>query len=399
MRFCRPLWLLACAVLVGCGSISSEGGVTGTGISAISGNVIMVNEQQAQQSDTLPFAIRVTIDEFPNITGSTDADGTFQLDGAFSGAATLRFARADDGSEIGPLRLEVPDGSQTLLENIEIHLGDPLPERVRPRAVRQFDVFGRTDMVDCNADGSGTVLLTDVGRPPRQFMATLTVDTDIATDDDDSLNCADIHAGVAVRVSGFLRRDDQTLIAVSIAVAAPRPPEPGPSPRPEALRGVVEAVACGRGLIEVEQRGIPGPVHRVIQLTGQTTLQCPSDSPGPCDCSAIAVGQPIAVVGTILPRRPGQVRADLVILGVISVPVDFTGVVTRLGCAVAGLGVQDADTGRGVRLALTAATEIRCAPDRMCRCADLRLRDRVRVLGHRPPEGGPVTAERIAVLR
>jgi hypothetical protein len=36
--------------------------------------------------------------------------------------------------------------------------------------VRQFDVFGRADMVDCNADGTGIVLVTDQGRPPRQVL-------------------------------------------------------------------------------------------------------------------------------------------------------------------------------------------------------------------------------------
>jgi len=395
MRVRRPIWLLACAVFVGCAS--SEGGVTGTGISAVSGNVVMVSDQQAPPSSAaLPFAIHVTIDEFPGITGSTDADGTFQLDGAFSGTVTLRFAK-DDGTELGPLPLEIPDGSQTVAENIEIHLGDPLPDRVRPQAVRQFDVFGRADLVECNADGSGTVLLTDVGLAPRQFMVTLTADTDIAAGSDDSLTCADIVTGGAIEVSGLLRRDDQTLVAVSVAVAARRPPQPGPSPRPERLRGTVQGVDCQHGLIAVAQRSVADPVERLIRLTEQTMLECPSDSHATCDCSAIAVGQPIAVAGTIFPARPGQVRADVVILGVTTLPVDLTGTIIRLACAIGGLGVLS-DAGQGIRVAFTAATDIRCAGDVPCGCTDLRVREHVRVVGQRPPDGGPVTADRIAVL-
>jgi hypothetical protein len=93
MRSCRPIWLLTCAV-IGCGSVSSEGGVTGTGISAIRQR--RPDGEGRRSGQTLCRSPPRHHDEFPSITGGTDAEGTFQLDGSFSGAVTLRFAKADD---------------------------------------------------------------------------------------------------------------------------------------------------------------------------------------------------------------------------------------------------------------------------------------------------------------
>jgi hypothetical protein len=398
MSLARLISLLACTVLVGCGA-ASEGGVTGTGISAISGNVAAVTEEiTAQLGVTLPFPIRVAVAGLPGLEGITDTEGAFQLAGRFSGEITLLFTNADDGTEIGPLVLEVPAGSQTVLENIEIRTAAPLSERVRPQAVRQFDVFGRADLVECEGDGSGTVLLTDDGRPPRQFMISLTVDTEIVDRAGAPLVCEDIAVGAALRIEGLLLRRDQILVALTVVVAAPRPPQPGPSPRPERLRGVVRAVLCERGLIEIDQRAVE-PVRRVVRLTERTAFQCASDTPAPCDCSAIAIGAPIAVSGTIVPARPGQVLADVVFLQATAVPVDLVGTITRLACGSRALAINVAELGQGLRVALTETTEIRCGAGVTCRCADLRPRQRVRVQGHRPPEGGSITAVRIAVLR
>jgi hypothetical protein len=263
----------------------------------------------------LPFPIRVTIAEVPGVASTTDAEGTFQLAGAFSGALTLQFANADDGTEIGPLALEVPSGSQTVLENIEIRIDAPLSERVQPRAVRQFDVFGSVDLIECSADGTGVVMLTDHGTPPRQFLARLGVETEIVAPGGEPLTCADIRPGATLRAEGFLRRDDRTIIALEVVVAAPRPPQPGPSPRPERLRGVVRGVFCERGLVEVEQDGAVDRIRRVVRLTDRTEFRCAPEVLGPCDCAAIRVGESIGIAGTVLPERPGQVRADLVLIG------------------------------------------------------------------------------------
>jgi len=390
--------VLVCAALTGCAS--SEGGVTGTGISAISGNITLVSEQRTPSTATaLPFPIRVTVAEFPDVSATTDAGGTFQLRGVFSGAITLQFADAVDGAELGPLQVELLAGSQMVLENIEIDAGAPLPDRVRPTAVRLFDLFGRVDMVECAADGTGMLLVTDDGRPPRQFMMLLTADTDIVTPDGAALTCVDIRERGSVQVEGFLRAADQTVIAVTVTVGAAPPPQPGSNPRPERARGIVESVSCSRGLVEIEQSGIPGPVTRVLQLSEGTVFHCGTDVPAQCDCTAIAVGSPIAVAGTIFPAQPGQIQADVVFLGAVSVPVDVVGTITRLACEIGELAVNRvAAPSSGARVVLTADTEIICRSGLRCACEDLHAGNAIRVEGEQPADGGPIAADRITVL-
>lgn len=396
MRVCGAIWLLACAALLGC---ASEGGVTGTGLSAISGNIAVVSEPSALRADPiLPFPVRVSIAEFPGIESTTDADGTFELAGAFSGAITLRFADADDGMDLGPLNLEVPAGSQTVLENIEIRTDAPPPERVQPAAVRVFDLFGRADLVECNSDGTGILLVTDSGHPPRQYMVRLTADTDVVARDGAALTCADIGQSGPVRVDGLLRRRDQTVIALLVVVAPPRPPRPGPSPRPERAGGVVDAVSCDRGLVQIDQRNLADPVRRVIRLTDSTEFRCGADVPAPCDCSAIAVGASLAVDGMIFPARPGQIQADVVFLGTTSVSVDMVGTITHLACQINALAIQNIESGQSARVALAADTDIVCRADLPCGCQDLHRGDTVRVQGQRPAEGGPIAADHITVL-
>ena len=391
----RRVWLLACAALVGCAS--SEGGVTGTGVSAISGNIVLVSDQQAPAAAALPFPIRVSIVEAPEVETTTE-DGTFELMGSFSGAVTLDFANATDGTQIGPLALEIPAGSQTVLENIEIHLAAPPDERLQPRAVRQFDVFGRVDQIECNADGSGLAQILVDSAQRHQILVTLTPETDIVNRRGTELGCGDIGRGAAVRVEGFVRRNDQSLIALVVVVAPARAAGPGPAPRPERARGTVDGVDCARGLVSIDQETDGDSVRRIVRLTETTEFQCDQESSAACDCGAIVVGAPIGVDGVIFPERPGQISAELVVIGVTSTPVLRSGPIVRLACASGGLVIRDEASGANLRVAITADTEIRCRRGVPCGCADLRLRQRVRVEGSRPVGGGPVTANLVTVL-
>jgi len=392
----RVAALLACvAALVGCAS--SEGGVTGTGVSAISGNVVMVSAQGAEPAP-LPFPVRVSVAEFPAIADTTDANGSFRLSGAFSGSITLQFADAADGTSIGPLSVELPAGAQMVLENIEIDTSAPPPDRVQPQAVRLFDVFGRVDAVECGDDGTGTILLTDAGRPPRQVMVSITAATEIASRDGVPLTCADILTGAFVGAQGFLRRDDLTIVALAVVVSPTRPPRPSPAPRPERLQGVVAAVSCQRGLVVVEQDGAIDPVERIVKLTDRTEFECGSELPTPCDCSAIAVGEPLGVAGTIFPDQPGQIRAGVVVVGSTSVVFDAIGVIAAVRCVSDVLALRVAASGELVRVALDADTQFLCA-DVSCQCDDLRAGVRARVQGQRDIGTGVVSALRVTRLR
>jgi len=306
--------LVVLAIVAGC---ASEGGVTGTGIASVSGNIVQISRTAAVTA-ALPFAVRVTVEQQPSATATTDADGTFTVRGAFSGAITLQFSNADDGSPIGPLPLEVPVGSSTVLENIEILTSAPVGERVRPRAVRQLDVFGRLDMTECAGDGTGTVLVSDSGRPARQFLATLTADTLIHGRAGGTLTCAQLSAlhRPEVRVEGLLRLSDQTIVATFVMVTEGRPAPPADDvPRPERVRGEVSAISCALGVMEVAQDLGLDQVTRVIRIEPDTEVECAGTPPAPCTCAAIAIGDAVTVHGDITPGRPGEVTARRIAIG------------------------------------------------------------------------------------
>jgi hypothetical protein len=304
---------LAAAVAAGC---ASEGGVTGTGIAAsVSGNIVVVSSA-APAAPVLPFAVRVTVAEAPAVSAITDDAGTFVLEGRFAGAVTLQFARADDGAELGPLGLEVPAGSATVLENIVIDTGAPLGERVRPRAVRQLDVVGRLALVECDAAGGGTLLVVDDASPPRQFLVQLSAATTIASRGGAILDCGDLRLRRLVRVQGLLRLSDQTLLATEVEVDAERRPRPPlDEPRPERLRGAVLAKGCGRGFLEVEIPTMPAPTVRIVQLLDTTVITCGGAAEIPCTCRDIDRDAVAAVDGFIRPDQPGVVVADRVRVG------------------------------------------------------------------------------------
>ena len=214
----------------------------------VSGNVTLVSDAGAQTARRCRSRSASASPSSRASRAPPTRTAPSQLRGDFSGAVTLQFANAADGAEIGPLTLEIPAGSQTVLENIEIRTNAPPPERVRPPAVRQLDVFGRLDLVECSADGSGTLLVSDDGRPPRQFMVAPDRrhrDRRRATGAAGLRGCRPGAVVAASRACCASR--DQTIVAVRVVVVAARAAAPQPGPRPERLRGMVTAVACPRG--------------------------------------------------------------------------------------------------------------------------------------------------------
>ena len=94
---------------------------------------------------------------------------------------------------------------------------------------------------------------------------------------------------------------------------SPRPPDD--VPRAEQLHGVVTAVACARGLIEVTQEQEPEPIRRIVHLADGAEVRCAGTPPTPCRCADIEVGDDLAVRGRITPGRPGVVEATQVTIG------------------------------------------------------------------------------------
>ena len=273
---------------------------------------VLVTADSTGVEAELPFPIRVSGRRSPRAsTSTTDAQGTFKLNGPFSGAVTLQFTNAADGAPIGPLGLEIPAGSATLLENIEIRTDAAVPERIRPSAVRQLDVFGRLDLIDC-ADGEQRRVAgqrTTRARRARSW-SRLTQDTLIAARDGSHPDlhriwCAGRPRARRRAYCGWRIRPSSRCPSMVLGVSGP--PRSGcPGRALNALRGVVSAVACARGLLEVAQPQdqTAGAPHRPPGRR-HGTAYAPTV---PCRCTDVAVGDDITVRSRITPAARASSR-------------------------------------------------------------------------------------------
>ena len=379
----RLLWPLLAILLAACAS--SEGGVVGSGISAVTGNVVIVADSTGSSSqDGLPFALQVALDGAPNVVTTTDADGNFSLSGHFAGAITLRFADSRSGAELGRFALEVPVGSTTVLENIEIRPDDPAPTRVTPEVVKQFDAFGRIQTADCGPDGSGELLIVDESEAARtrQFLVRVLTDTEIARQDGEPLDCSDLVPGDRVAVDGVLR-GDLTIAALQVVLAPQRGPAPDSQVRSVETRGQVSRTDCVGGLLLILDARIDPPFQQLVRIAPGADVQCLGALPTTCACTDIRVGDRIAVQGEIHVARPGRIDADVVRIETSPRHVELAGRVVQPHCAAAFVTVDDSNRPpRRFRVLLTGRTRISCdATSSSCQCGDIRPGDLATVTG------------------
>ena len=373
----RFIWPLLAALLAACAS--SEGGVVGSGISAVTGNVVLVADSAGSSSQNgLPFALQVALDGAPNVVTTTDADGNFSLSGDFAGPITLRFADSRSAAELGQFALEVPVGSTTVLENIEIRPDNPAPTRVTPEVVKQFDTFGRIQTADCGADGSGELLIVDESgaAPTRQFLVRVLTDTEIARADGAPLDCSDLARGDRVGVDGVLR-GDLTIAALQVVVAPQRGPAPETQVRSTQTRGRVSRTDCVAGLLQILDARVDPPFQQLVRIAPGTDFQCLGALPAACACTDIRAGDRIAVQGEIHIARPGRIDAEVVRVETSPQRVVLTGRVVQPHCAAAFVTIDDSSRPPlRFRVLLTGRTRISCdATSSSCRCDDIRPGD------------------------
>lgn len=127
MRSSLPVWLgiLALAGIFGCGA---DGGVGGTGISSLTGNVTLQTGPDfvATRSTTVGgiiVAIRGT-----DLSTMTDSAGYFEIHGSFEGSVTVEFTELD--GTVSMLPVSVPSGSTVALRNIRFNQGLASAERI-----------------------------------------------------------------------------------------------------------------------------------------------------------------------------------------------------------------------------------------------------------------------------
>jgi hypothetical protein len=188
------------ALLAGC---SSEGGVVGTGISSsVSGNIATVDVSasatvSAAAPAAIPFPIRVSLAEAPDVSDTADSDGNFILEGDFAGPLTLLFSGPH--GVIGRLGVDVPAGADIVLEDIAIR--SQQNGGVQAGKIRQHNFYGRILSVDC---AQSTLEIGD--DLSRLFRVQLGPSTAIINGPDGAaLACTDLRPGIPVLIDAVLQ--------------------------------------------------------------------------------------------------------------------------------------------------------------------------------------------------
>lgn len=378
---------------LGCTS-ASDGGVVGSGISSVQGNIVQVEVvpesavPPAQRTGgdaagaALPIVL-VSIDEKPGIETSTDAEGSFMLDGSFAGTITLRFRDTAGDFTLGTLVVEIGAGATIVLPDIEIRTDLPDDARVQVRPPLQINLFGHVTVRDC---ADGRLVIEDESAARNHFVLRLRDGTEIVNaGDTGSVSCDSIRVGDRVTVvEGVVDREEGLIETVKLRVL-PSDTVPPPTVRVR-RRGIVLRTACARGFVHFQDT-VPNDLVSA-HLTDDTEISCGAESPRRCTCEDIGFGDIIDVVGV---RRADAARSiDALRVQVTPNPASSfvtmaQGDVVSIDCTARVLRALvneisgDAVRPREMDVQLTDDTMYRCFGDLPCACADVRARDRVAV--------------------
>lgn len=214
---CRG-WLpvLVAAALLGCAI--DDGGVGGTGISVIEGNVAnggaaLISVSVAEDRGGIAVRVRGT-----PVETLTAADGFFRLEGEFSGFTTLEFVEPD--ATVNSMDLDVPAGGDVTLVNVRF-------DRVHRLAFSErIDVdFEAIAVEDAQCDGAaGLLRVTDRSGAANPFLLRITASTKLEEDDQPTAapGCTDLTDGRILRVRGTLIESEVVADRIRLLRARPR---------------------------------------------------------------------------------------------------------------------------------------------------------------------------------
>jgi hypothetical protein len=416
------LWYgrMACAfavlLLLGLTGCSSEGGVVGSGISSVQGNVIDVQLDTGSEGEggggsgaagngVVP--VLVSIDD-TQLETLTDVDGQFSLDGDFSGTVTVRFKNPNDGESLGTLSLEVAPGATVFLRDVEIRRDLDLADAVMVGAPLQLNLAGTVSETDC---ANGVVVVVDDTVQRKAFTLRLNAATDLVDSKDNLLGCADLVRGAAVVLEeGILDLEDRSITAVRLVL------EPGKRPvlRTEiqvARRGVVLRAECERGsVIYIVDSQLQDLVR--VELTPATRLACVNEIS--CSCNDLRFGKVVEVRGVRRLAHAGTLVAEDVLVKPNPAQVlsrVLTADIADIDCAAMTaliIDVQLADPLLGETPADLPPVEVQLSPEtkylcgnrhpRECACDDLGRRYRVKLEAQIPLNGGPFRVLTVTVV-
>lgn len=196
MKLAKLRWMALCIAVLVCGC-GVDGGVGGTGISTITGNVSIGGAGAETNTPSALEGIGVGI-RGTGIRTSTDDRGAFELVGEFDGEVSLRFTERDGTVDDMP-GVDVPSGGTVALLNVRFSRGRATPERIEV----DFEATIAQNAV-CDA-GAPTVVVLD--RNQRNTYAVLLDGAAYSIDQgrcpsDTTPACTELLAGRTVRISG-----------------------------------------------------------------------------------------------------------------------------------------------------------------------------------------------------
>ncbi len=180
------------------GGCATDGGVGGTGISTLQGNLVDSGSGAASASAAARVeGVLVRLQGFP-IQTLTGPDGWFRLEGQFSGPLTVEFVAPQEAPTAVPVF--VPAGGEVTLVNVRLDHGlrQARPERIDI----DFEAIAITDAV---CEPAGFLMVRDRSLDPHEIRIALSGATKIEEDNptgEKSPNCQTLRAQFTLRIQG-----------------------------------------------------------------------------------------------------------------------------------------------------------------------------------------------------
>lgn len=209
-----PLTAVLLATLLGAGCAGTDGGVGGTGIATVRGNVLDPDLDrpalpQADGGGASAAGITVSVRN-SELRDVTDEAGTFEIEGWIAGEIILDFTR-QDLPVAAAMRVLVPVESEVILDNIELLGQVATPEQIRVENLAG-DIVGQAR---CRAEG-GSFLLRDRGG--MEVTVVLTAETKILHSTGAPLTCSHLSGSSGTTKVRGSQRDFQ-IVADEVQVS------------------------------------------------------------------------------------------------------------------------------------------------------------------------------------
>ncbi len=344
---------------------ASEGGVTGTGISAIvAGHVSAVGGGSEE-------GIEVSV---AGAGALTDGDGNFELFGEFSGQIEVRFSEPGQTRPIGAVSISVPPGSTSVLEDVVI---DRQAARlVDITVVRQGSVVGRIEDVACANPSSIAIRLED----RSTFSLLLSDEVVIRARGGSALGCAQLRRGDRVEATG-VQLSNGVRVAFAIELTE-RAVEPVDRFAVE-FGGSVNDIFCDQGRVVVLVLTEDDPFLASIRPRNDTRLICVDEGgPRKCECEDIQQRDILQIKGEVTVANPDAVVASSILVFPGPALVDLSVRALRIGCTVRKIEAEAVfETTRQLIVARFGNDTRFICDRRPCRCEDLRPDEELRLIG------------------